>query len=244
MTMNETIQTIEANDTMSQQNVTVEIALTDIKKNDDVFRCRMKEDEATVKKLTKIYNDYKKSVAKGEVCDYPFQPIQVWRHKEQHILLGGYHRLEAAGRAGLTTIQAKVFDGSEDDAFVMALKDNSKHGLRLKQGDMKMCIRKAIERFPEKSLGVIAREVGCVRSYAYRVKDELDKKNKQESEGTLEQPIENETPASNGIEELDIELMNEALDRLDKTLESLSCEARTVFFDKINKWHSDNQQTH
>ena len=70
-------------------------------------------------------------------------------------------------------IQATVFLGSADDAFLVALKDNSAHGLRLSSGDKKYTIMKALRRFPDKSLRMIAKDLGCAVSYTSEVAKEL-----------------------------------------------------------------------
>ena len=83
-------------------------------------------------------------------------------------------------------ILVKVFTGSEDDAFVIALRDNGEHGVRLSNGDLKFVIRKALERFPDKTPGAIALMVGCSRSYAARIESELS------SSGQLPRPEQRE----------------------------------------------------
>jgi hypothetical protein len=67
----------------------------------------------------------------------------------------------------------KVFEGTEDDAFMVALKDNSKHGLPMSRGDLRFCIEKAVCRFPDKSPGVIAKMLGRSRSYVSEIVKEV-----------------------------------------------------------------------
>jgi ParB-like chromosome segregation protein Spo0J len=62
-------------------------------------------------------------------------PIVVSRRDNQ--VIDGLHRLEAARSLGHSTIVAKLFDGSEDEAYVAAIKYNVEHGLPLTLAERK-----------------------------------------------------------------------------------------------------------
>ena len=141
---------------------------------DDIFRCRLTEDKATIEKYAALFRDYKAGLKRNSNPTYPFTPILVWwdRKRRRYVVLGGYHRLEAAKHAGLNEIKAAVFAGSEDDAFSLAMRDN-KHGLPLRSGDKELVITKALLRFPNMSLRMIADEVGCGLAYVHKISNKL-----------------------------------------------------------------------
>lgn len=62
-------------------------------------------------------------------------PIVVARRDNQ--VIDGLHRLEAARLLGHATITAKLFDGTEDEAYVAAIKYNVEHGLPLTLAERK-----------------------------------------------------------------------------------------------------------
>ncbi|MGG2463442.1 ParB/RepB/Spo0J family partition protein [Streptomyces sp. RGM 3693] len=50
-------------------------------------------------------------------------------------VIDGVHRVKAAQRLGRDTIEARFFEGTDEDAFVLAVELNSSHGLPLSLGD-------------------------------------------------------------------------------------------------------------
>ncbi|MFE3652083.1 ParB/RepB/Spo0J family partition protein [Streptomyces sp. NPDC059152] len=50
-------------------------------------------------------------------------------------VVDGVHRVRAAQRLGRDTIEARFFEGTDEDAFVLAVELNSSHGLPLSLGD-------------------------------------------------------------------------------------------------------------
>ena len=151
---------------------------------DEAFCCREKEDEATIERYAARFRDYKSALKRNRNPEYPFTPILVWhdRKHKRFVLLGGYHRLDAAKRAGLDRIKAVMFHGSEDDAFTLAMRDNGKHGLPLRSSDRRLVIMKALLRFPDRSLRTIAEDVGCGLTYTHKIAIELY------SNGQVERP--------------------------------------------------------
>jgi hypothetical protein len=71
---------------------------------------------------------------------------------------------------------------TKEEAIWFALTDNRRNGLRLNSRDLKLCITKAIKMFPDKTAAVIAKEIGCSRSYAYEIENQLS------ASGQLERP--------------------------------------------------------
>jgi hypothetical protein len=140
----------------------------------DVFRSRERDDEDIIETYTEVFTQYREANERGENPEYPFPPVWVRKHgDETYTLIAGFHRDTAARRAELSEIQVKVFTGTEVEAIWFAMRDNRTNGLRLSNGDIRFCIEKALIRFPDLTAGAIAKELGCGRSYAYEIENEL-----------------------------------------------------------------------
>ncbi|MEO3755789.1 ParB/RepB/Spo0J family partition protein [Streptomyces sp. B6B3] len=95
-------------------------------------------------------------------------PILV--HRETMRVIDGAHRLVAAKRLGHETIAVRFFDGSEDDAFVTAVRLNVAHGLPLTLADRRAAAARVVEVHAEWSdrkiagvVGLSPKTVGVVR---------------------------------------------------------------------------------
>ena len=139
----------------------------------NIFRCRPRNDEATVEAYTERFTEYKEATERGEKPDYPFPPVWVRQDGAVYTQVTGFLRVEAAKQAGLDTISARRFEGTEDEALLFAMRDNRTHGLRLSYCDLKYCIDKTLNRFHDLTAGAIAKILGCSRSYVYKIKKEL-----------------------------------------------------------------------
>jgi len=85
-------------------------------------------------------------------------------------VIDGMHRLRAAMIGGQEKIQAKLFDGTDDDAFLLAVKMNTTHGLRLTLADRRAAAERIIrshsqlsDRAIAASTGLAARTVATIR---------------------------------------------------------------------------------
>jgi len=139
----------------------------------DTFRMRGLEDEATVERYAELFTDYMDEKRNGKKAKYPFPAIWVWFVNGVYILLAGFHRLAAARRAGLDEILVRICTGTEDEAFKIAMKDNSKHGRAMNDDDVKYAIKKAFIRFPDKSLRWMVKEVGGSLGTVHKIKNEM-----------------------------------------------------------------------
>lgn len=78
----------------------------------------------------------------------PWPPIEVWRDEidgETFLFLGdGYHRVEAATRAGITHFQALIRPGTLRDAWVHSLGANAEHGKRRTNADKRRAVEQAL----------------------------------------------------------------------------------------------------
>ena len=100
--------------------------------------------------------------------DQQLPPIIV--HRETMRVIDGSHRLGVALMRGDEMIEVRFFDGSEQEAFVLAVQTNIAHGLPLSLADRTRAAERIIASHPEWSdraiasvTGLGARTVGNVR---------------------------------------------------------------------------------
>ena len=144
-----------------------------IEKSIDIFREGERLCEETIETYKDVFEQFTEKKERGKNPNYPFPVVMVRYDGTKYILITGHHRFHAAHRAGLTEILVQEFMGTEDEAVWLAIRDNRKHGLRLNRHDIKYCVVKALKRFPDKTAGAIARELGCSRSHANEVRLQL-----------------------------------------------------------------------
>jgi len=91
-------------------------------------------------------------------------------------LYDGFHRVEAAKRAGLSKISAQIVQGSKRDALWLSFAANKDHGLPRKPGQTKAVIKRILQdpEWRNKSLAAVARHVGVSRQYVSRINAELN----------------------------------------------------------------------
>ncbi|MGW0523561.1 ParB/RepB/Spo0J family partition protein [Crossiella sp. NPDC003009] len=85
-------------------------------------------------------------------------PILV--HQESMRVIDGMHRLLAAVARGRVEVAACFFDGSERDAFVLAVRANISHGLPLTAADRRAAAGRILRSHPEWSDRLIAKVTG------------------------------------------------------------------------------------
>ncbi|GAA2460792.1 ParB N-terminal domain-containing protein [Streptomyces glaucus] len=90
--------------------------------------------------------------------DVPLPPIIV--HRASMRVIDGLHRLRAAQLRGHHTIAATFYDGTEADAFVLAVESNVRHGLPLSLLDRKRAAARIIATHPQWSDRKIASVTG------------------------------------------------------------------------------------
>jgi hypothetical protein len=116
-----------------------------------------------------------------------FPRLVVFFDRLHYWLASGYHRYEAAHRAGRREIDCDVRDGAKRDAIIFALSDN-KHGLSLSRDEK----RRAVERLVadaewSKATDVaIAKHIGVSREFVNRVRhgDRAESVTKSHSQDT------------------------------------------------------------
>lgn len=90
-----------------------------------------------------------------------FPPIVVFQDPEENLwLAAGFHRVEAALRAGIQAITAEVRPGTRRDAVLYSCGENSEHGLRRTNADKRNAVRMVLE--DEEWRGWSAERIGQV----------------------------------------------------------------------------------
>lgn len=88
-------------------------------------------------------------------------PIVVHRPTMQ--VVDGAHRLRAAALRGEERIEARFVEGTAEDAFVLAVQLNSRHGMPLSQADRTAAASRIIKSHPQWSDRRIAEVTGVAR---------------------------------------------------------------------------------
>jgi ParB-like chromosome segregation protein Spo0J len=91
-------------------------------------------------------------------ADGPLPPILV--HRQTMRVIDGAHRLRAALLRGEDMVAVRLFSGSADIAFVLAVESNLTHGLPLTQADREAAAARIVAAFPEWSDRAIAKSTG------------------------------------------------------------------------------------
>ena len=89
-------------------------------------------------------------------------PISV--HRPTMRVIDGMHRVRAALLRGVTEIDVQFFDGTEDDAFILAVQANTSYGLPLSVADRMAAASRILSRNPEMSDRSIAAVTGLART--------------------------------------------------------------------------------
>ncbi|MET7356647.1 ParB/RepB/Spo0J family partition protein [Streptomyces mirabilis] len=97
-------------------------------------------------------------VARLAELDEQLPPILVDRRTMR--VIDGMHRLLAASLKGREAIDAELFDGSPEEAFLRAVEANVTHGLPLSQDDRRAAAARIVEAHPQMSDRAIARASG------------------------------------------------------------------------------------
>jgi ParB-like chromosome segregation protein Spo0J len=101
--------------------------------------------------------DIKHVRALAEVED-ELPPIVV--HRATMRVIDGMHRVRAAVLSGVAYLEALLFEGAEDEAFLLAVRLNVAHGLPLSRADRVAAAVRIIHSSPQSSDRAIARMAG------------------------------------------------------------------------------------
>jgi hypothetical protein len=116
----------------------------------------------------RLEGEDKAHIARLAESETPLPPILVDRRTMR--VIDGMHRLMAASLQGREMVEVEFFDGSPADAFLLAVKANTTHGLPLSLADRRAAAVRIISLYPEMSdralgetAGLAARTVGAIR---------------------------------------------------------------------------------
>jgi ParB-like chromosome segregation protein Spo0J len=98
----------------------------------------------------------------------PLPPVLV--HRPTMRVIDGMHRLRAALLRGQLTIEARFFDGDEDEAFVRAVKMNTAHGLPLTLAEREAAAARLIASYPDRSDRWVAGITGLAAGTVARIR--------------------------------------------------------------------------
>lgn len=94
-------------------------------------------------------------------------------HEDTMRVIDGMHRLQAALLQGRTRIKARFFKGSDADAFLVAVKENTAHGLPLTLAERKTAASRIITSYPHLSDRAIGRHTGLSHTTVAAVRRSL-----------------------------------------------------------------------
>lgn len=94
----------------------------------------------------------------AEIPSDQLPPILV--HKQTMRVIDGMHRLEAARLRSDDMIAARIVDASEEEAFLLAIKINTLHGMPLSRADRKAAADRILANHPDWSDRAVAAAVG------------------------------------------------------------------------------------
>jgi hypothetical protein len=92
--------------------------------------------QCRAKLSVKCIDDYTESYRTGA----KFPPIIVFSDGKNHFLADGFHRVEAARKAGIDRVLAEIREGDRRQAILHAVGANLTHGLRRTNGDKRKAV--------------------------------------------------------------------------------------------------------
>jgi hypothetical protein len=109
-----------------------------------------------------------------EAKKVPLPPIIVFGpdSRGKFFLSEGWHRVEAAKRAGREGLMATIKDGGWKEALEHALGSNAAHGLKRSNPDKRRAVELALKHWPGWSSVAIAEKCGVSQPFALSVKGE------------------------------------------------------------------------
>lgn len=87
-----------------------------------------------------IIEEYADAMMAGDI----FPPVDVFHDGEMYWLADGFHRINAALRAGRQTINAEIYQGTQRDAILWSISANATHGLRRTNEDKRRAVQRLL----------------------------------------------------------------------------------------------------
>ncbi|BAQ63114.1 biosynthesis of aminoglycoside antibiotics (plasmid) [Geminocystis sp. NIES-3708] len=104
-----------------------------------------------------------------------FPPVILYFDGEKYYLADGFHRLEAAKKCNLLTINAEVRQGSKSDAILYSVSANANHGLRRTSADKTKAVETVLknEEWRKWSDNEIAKQCGVSHPFVGKIRAKL-----------------------------------------------------------------------
>ena len=120
-----------------------------------------------------VVNEYAERMREGAV----FPPVIVIYDGQNHWLADGFHRLHALLLLERDTIDCLVYEGSQREAILVAVKANATHGLRRTNPDKRRAVTTLLgdEEWSKKSNRWIAETCGVSRQLVDLIRNEVAK---------------------------------------------------------------------
>jgi ParB-like chromosome segregation protein Spo0J len=94
-------------------------------------------------------------------------------HRSTMRVIDGVHRLRAAESNGRTEVPVRFFEGSAEDAFVLSVQCNVRHGLPLTLSERKAAVQRIVGTHPHWSDGAIAERTGLSAKTVAKVRRQV-----------------------------------------------------------------------
>jgi len=103
-----------------------------------------------------------------------FPPLAVFEIGGAHFLADGWHRHEAAVKAGLAEFPVEIHQGTRTDLMRFAIQANATHGLRRTNRDKRCAVKIAVQVIPDDSDHAIAELCKVSHVFVGKIRRELE----------------------------------------------------------------------
>jgi len=126
---------------------------------DDSFQCRLRQNDDVI-------DDYAEAYRNGSTLP----PVLVFDTPNGLLLVDGFHRIQAARRAGLDDVPCEIRRGTFEEARWAAAGANLHHGLHRTQADKRFAVQRALLLRPELSDRAIAQHTGTSHPFVAQLR--------------------------------------------------------------------------
>ena len=129
-------------------------------------------DHAAQPRAGSLDQDHVEELADAYRAKKKIDPPTVWKVGNEYRLAQGFHRVEAARRAGLTSLTFVIEEGTDSDWRIDAACSNQGHGLKRTNKDKRRCLTILFRLLPNKSNSLIAEMAGVSVEYVRQQRPE------------------------------------------------------------------------
>ena len=217
------------------------------------FRFRAGNDQDTIDLYAEALKFDTNGIKVKNDRHWPFPAIVVYLTVEgTYTPLSGIHRLHAAKQVGRKKVPVTIFEGTLEEAIWYGLGANRENGLRLRNGDLKHCIKKALGMRKE-SNRAIASHLGCSEAYVRKIVGEVrtsaqpnEKRTGKDGKQHPVQKAAHKKVASTEQEQVDADVVSENVEQQDNTVTQPEDTASETWQDRFREKFltSTNEQEH